>query len=140
MVGRRALANPAPNSADFADGAGYGNNGLMHVDHLTFAVGPKGLKAEAKRLGELLGEEFINGGFHPRFGTQNRILPLADGRVSTPASAPRIAFFRWLMAVTSKWLRYWSIRLLIRRLSGRPFVPALNWAAAGWDGWFRSRI
>jgi hypothetical protein len=52
----------------------------MHVDHLTFAVGPKGLKAEAKRLGELLGEEFINGGFHPRFGTQNRILPLADGR------------------------------------------------------------
>ncbi len=52
----------------------------MHVDHLTFAVGPKGLKAEAKRLGDLLGEKFRDGGFHPRFGTTNRILPLAEGR------------------------------------------------------------
>ncbi len=52
----------------------------MHVDHLTFAVGPSGLKAEAKRLGDLLGEKFLNGGFHPRFGTSNRILPLADDR------------------------------------------------------------
>lgn len=52
----------------------------MHVDHLTFAVGPKGLKAEAKRLGDLLGDKFRDGGFHPRFGTTNRILPLADDR------------------------------------------------------------
>ncbi len=52
----------------------------MHVDHLTFAVGPQGLKAEAKRLGGLLGEKFRDGGFHPRFGTTNQILPLADDR------------------------------------------------------------
>lgn len=52
----------------------------MHVDHLTFAAGPAGLKAEADRLGELLGGKFIDGGFHPRFGTRNRILPLADDR------------------------------------------------------------
>lgn len=52
----------------------------MHVDHLTFAAGPSGLKAEAKRLGDLLGEKFKDGGFHPRFGTANQILPLADDR------------------------------------------------------------
>ena len=52
----------------------------MHVDHLTFAAGPSGLKAEAERLGGLLGAKFRNGGSHPRFGTRNRILALADDR------------------------------------------------------------
>ncbi|MEA4944913.1 MAG: VOC family protein [Propionicimonas sp.] len=52
----------------------------MHVDHVTFAVGPAGLKAEAARLGELLGERLRDGGFHPRFGTRNHILPLANDR------------------------------------------------------------
>ncbi len=52
----------------------------MHVDHLTFAVGSAGLKGESERLGALLGERFRDGGFHPRFGTQNHILPLADDR------------------------------------------------------------
>ncbi len=65
---------------DFALSAASGTIGGMHVDHLTFAVGPHGLEAEAKRLGDLLGEKFLNGGFHPRFGTSNRILPLADER------------------------------------------------------------
>ena len=54
--------------------------GVMHVDHLTFAVGSSGLKAESDRLGTLLGERFRDGGFHPRFGTRNHILPLADDR------------------------------------------------------------
>ncbi len=54
--------------------------GAMHVDHLTFAVGSSGLKAESDRLGALLGERFRDGGFHPRFGTRNHILPLADNR------------------------------------------------------------
>lgn len=54
--------------------------GLMHVDHLTFAVGSAGLKAESERLGDLLGAKFRDGGFHPRFGTRNHILPLAHDR------------------------------------------------------------
>lgn len=54
--------------------------GGMHVDHLTFAVGSAGLKAESERLGDLLGAKFRDGGFHPRFGTRNHILPLADDR------------------------------------------------------------
>ena len=51
----------------------------MHVDHLVFAAGPGGLKAEVERLGELLGARFKDGGFHPRFGTRNNILPLSRG-------------------------------------------------------------
>lgn len=56
------------------------DNITMHVDHLVYAAGPKGLTAEAERLGALLGQEFKDGGFHPRFGTRNHILPFADGR------------------------------------------------------------
>lgn len=52
----------------------------MHVDHIMFATGPDGLKAEAERLAGLLGTEFKDGGFHPRFGTRNHIIPLAGAR------------------------------------------------------------
>jgi hypothetical protein len=50
----------------------------MRLDHLVFAAGPGGLAGTAARLSELLGEEFQDGGVHPRFGTRNRILPLTD--------------------------------------------------------------
>ena len=52
----------------------------MHLDHLSFAAGPEGLEATAGRLGAQLGVTFLDGGFHPRFGTRNRILPLTAGR------------------------------------------------------------
>lgn len=52
----------------------------MRLDHLSFAAGPEGLDESAHRLSQLLGAEFVDGGFHPRFGTRNRILPLADGQ------------------------------------------------------------
>jgi hypothetical protein len=52
----------------------------MHLDHLSFAAGRSGLQATADRLGELLGTPFSDGGFHPRFGTRNKILPLAHGQ------------------------------------------------------------
>lgn len=48
----------------------------MHVDHLSFAAGPEGLAETADRLGAMLGAEFVDGGFHPRFGTSNRTLAL----------------------------------------------------------------
>ena len=54
--------------------------GSMKLDHLSFAAGPEGLSATAGRLGAALGGTFIDGGFHPRFGTRNQILPLAAGR------------------------------------------------------------
>jgi len=51
----------------------------MRLDHLSFAAGPDGLTGTAQRIGELLGKEFTDGGIHPRFGTRNMTLPLADG-------------------------------------------------------------
>ena len=50
----------------------------MRLDHLSYAAGPDGLASTAKRLGGLLGKEFTDGGVHPRFGTRNMILPMAD--------------------------------------------------------------
>ncbi len=52
----------------------------MHLDHLSFAVGPDGLSGTTDRLSEMLGEKFHDGGDHPRFGTRNRVLPLTDGQ------------------------------------------------------------
>jgi hypothetical protein len=50
----------------------------MRLDHLSYAAGPDGLDATAERLGALLGREFDDGGVHPRFGTRNRTLPMAE--------------------------------------------------------------
>jgi len=52
----------------------------MRLDHLSYAAGPEGLEETSERLGIRLGALFFDGGFHPRFGTRNRILPLAGGR------------------------------------------------------------
>jgi Glyoxalase-like domain len=52
----------------------------MQLDHLSYAAGPEGLADTAWRLAELLGEKFVDGGVHPRFGTSNMILPLTDGQ------------------------------------------------------------
>jgi hypothetical protein len=50
----------------------------MRLDHLSYAAAPDGLAATARRIGGLLGKDFTDGGIHPRFGTRNMILPLAD--------------------------------------------------------------
>jgi hypothetical protein len=52
----------------------------MHLDHISFAAGPAGLEKTAEYLSQLLGEEFVDGGNHPRFGTRNRVLGLAGGQ------------------------------------------------------------
>ncbi|MFP5282295.1 MAG: VOC family protein [Actinomycetes bacterium] len=52
----------------------------MRLDHLSYAAGPEGLQATAEQLSVLLGAPFTDGGFHPRFGTRNRTLGLAEGR------------------------------------------------------------
>ncbi|CAN5141288.1 hypothetical protein BH18ACT9_BH18ACT9_02880 [soil metagenome] len=51
----------------------------MRLDHLSYAAGPDGLAGTARRIGGLLGEEFRDGGIHPRFGTCNMVLPLTKG-------------------------------------------------------------
>ena len=57
-----------------------GLNAVMRLSNLSFAAGPDGLAAAVGRLEETLGVEFRDGGFHPRFGTRNNILTMADGR------------------------------------------------------------
>lgn len=51
----------------------------MRLDHLSYAAGPDGLISTAKRIGALLGQDFVDGGIHPRFGTRNMTLPLRGG-------------------------------------------------------------
>jgi hypothetical protein len=51
----------------------------MRLDHVSYAAGPDGLAATALSLGDLLGEPFLDGGIHPRFGTRNMVLPLRHG-------------------------------------------------------------
>ena len=51
----------------------------MRLDHVSYAAGPEGLAATAARIGERLGEDFRDGGIHPRFGTRNMVLPLTAG-------------------------------------------------------------
>lgn len=53
---------------------------VMHLDHLSFAVGHEGLNGTAERLSTLLGAPFHDGGFHPRFGTRNQIMALSAGQ------------------------------------------------------------
>lgn len=52
----------------------------MHLDHIVYAANADGLQASADRLSAALGVDSRDGGFHPRFGTRNRLIPLADGR------------------------------------------------------------
>jgi len=52
----------------------------MRLDHVSYAVGPDGLAGTTQRLTELLGEKFIDGGVHPRFGTRNMTLPITGGQ------------------------------------------------------------
>jgi Glyoxalase-like domain len=52
----------------------------MLLDHLSYAAGPEGARTAAAELGRLLGAEFADGGFHPRFGTRNFTLALSAGR------------------------------------------------------------
>lgn len=55
-----------------------GRQWRMHLDHVSFAAGPEGLAATTAELSELLGAPFVDGGAHPRFGTRNMIMPLAN--------------------------------------------------------------
>ncbi|MGB3187367.1 MAG: VOC family protein [Ornithinimicrobium sp.] len=52
----------------------------MRIDHVCYAAGPEGMRATATRLADQLQVSPHDGGVHPRFGTRNMVLPLAQGR------------------------------------------------------------
>lgn len=49
----------------------------MRLDHVSYAVSHSALADTVQRFGADLGAGFFDGGRHPRFGTQNFVLPLA---------------------------------------------------------------
>jgi hypothetical protein len=51
----------------------------MRLDHVSYATTPHELPDVVNRLGNAVGSGFRDGGRHPRFGTRNFVLPLADG-------------------------------------------------------------
>ena len=50
----------------------------MRLDHVSYACESDGLLATTERIADALGTEYVKGGVHPRFGTRNMILPLAN--------------------------------------------------------------
>lgn len=127
----------------------------MRLDHVSYAAGPAGLDADAERLAEELGVRVVDGGVHPRFGTRNRLLPLADGHyveVVAPLDHPAAdkAVFGQAVKARSEsgggWLS-WVVTVddltpVATRL-GRPTVPGnrkrpdgveLRWRQVGAQG------
>ena len=115
----------------------------MRLDHLSYAAGPDGLASTARRLGELLGEPFVDGGIHPRFGTRNMVLPLSQGTylevvevLDHPASdkAPFGQAVRARSALGGGWLG-WVIAVDdiagVETRLGREAVPGNRWRPDG---------
>ena len=117
---RRPGRPPAPTAVGRPRCQGPRGTGVtmtgMRLDHLSYAAGPDGLASTARRLGELLGEPFVDGGIHPRFGTRNMVLPLCAGHL--PRGRRRCS----------------TTRPPTRRRSARRSGPAPSSAAAGSAG------
>jgi hypothetical protein len=117
----------------------------MRLDHLSYAAGPDGLAGTAQRLGEILGEPFVDGGIHPRFGTRNMVLPLCAGTyleivevLDHPASdkAPFGQAVRARSELGGGWLG-WVVAVddiaVIERRLGREAVDGNRWRPDGHD-------
>lgn len=107
----------------------------MRIDHVVYAAEPDGLVATAKRLGDRLGIDVVDGGLHPRFGTRNAIVPLEEKRflevvepLDHPASdkAPFGQAVRTRCEAGGGWLG-WVVEVAdmanAERLVGREAVP-----------------
>ena len=51
----------------------------MRLDHISYVASHDELINVVQRMGANIGSAFIDGGIHPRFGTRNFTLPLANG-------------------------------------------------------------
>ena len=115
----------------------------MRLDHLSFAAGPDGLAGTARRLGEVLGRPFDNGGLHPRFGTRNMVMPLTDGiyveivEVLDHPASDKAAFGQAVRARSANgggWLG-WVVAVddisEVERRLGRPAVIGHRWRPDG---------
>lgn len=127
----------------------------MRLDHVSYAAEPDGLDATASRLAAQLGVDFVDGGLHPRFGTRNRVLPIANGHylevvdVLDHPAADKVPFGQAVRARTAAgggWLG-WVVAVddltPIEQRLGRPAVPGnrtrpdgyeLRWKQIGING------
>ncbi len=117
----------------------------MQLDHVSYAVKATELAVTVQRLGQLLGAAFVDGGRHPRFGTQNFILPLAGGtyiEVVSPLDHPSAELAPFRNAVYQRaeagggWMG-WVVQVkdiepMAERL-GRPAVPGHRHRPDGTD-------
>lgn len=55
-----------------------GRQAQARLDHVVYAAGPDGLVATCERLSSVVHRDAVPGGVHPRFGTRNAVLALAD--------------------------------------------------------------
>lgn len=107
----------------------------MRLDHLSYAAGVGGLTATTRRLSQLLGVSFVDGGPHPRFGTRNMILPLKNHQylevveVLDHPAADKVPFGQAVRARTEAgggWLG-WVVAVddmeAVERRIGRDAVP-----------------
>ncbi len=127
----------------------------MRVDHVSYAAETGRLRDTADRLAQVLGVQPVDGGVHPRFGTRNVILPLAEDRyvevvevLDHPASdkAPFGQAVRRRSAAGGGWLG-WVVAVdditQVERRLGRPSAPGnrhrpdgieLRWRQIGVNG------
>src|SRR4051794_26911740 len=117
----------------------------MRLDHVSYAAGPDGLASTATRIGALLGEDFRDGGIHPRFGTRNMVLPLSAGTyvevvevLDHPASdkAPFGQAVRARSLLGGGWLG-WVVAVddiaKVEERLGRESVQATGTGPTGWS-------
>jgi hypothetical protein len=77
----------------------------MRLDHVSYVTSHVQLADTVQRLGSRLGSTFVDGGFHPRFGTRNFTASLKNGQyieVVCPLDHPATEQTPWGKAVSKK--------------------------------------
>jgi len=77
----------------------------MRLDHVSYVTSHDQLADTVQRLGSRLGCTFVDGGIHPRFGTRNFTVSLANGQyieVVCPLDHPATELTPWGQAVSKK--------------------------------------
>ncbi len=77
----------------------------MRLDHISYVTSHDQLADTVQRLGSRLGSTFVDGGIHPRFGTRNFTVPLANSQyieVVCPLDHPATEQTPWGKAVSLK--------------------------------------
>lgn len=77
----------------------------MRLDHVSYVTSHDQLADTVQRLGSRIGSAFVDGGFHPRFGTRNFTCALKNGQyieVVCPLDHPATEQSPWGKAVLKK--------------------------------------